>query len=80
MIALIKEEMEASGHGVVSRIYSPDIGEFDKVVHEMEFQDMAERQEFWDRWRATRATPEFWQKFNKLRRPGGRVAIWRLAE
>jgi hypothetical protein len=46
----------------------------------MEFQDMAEREEFWAEWREKRATPEFWERFYALRRPGGSAEIWTLEE
>jgi hypothetical protein len=79
MVALIKEEMEAMGQGIVSRIYrTPNLGQFDQVVHEMEFQDIAEREKFWAEWREKRATPEFWKRFDTLRRPGGSAEIWTL--
>jgi hypothetical protein len=80
LVNLIKEEMKALGGNVVYRIYRPIAAPLDLVVHEMQFQDMAEREEFWAKWRDERATPAFWERFHKLRRPGGHVELWRLAE
>jgi hypothetical protein len=81
MVNLIKEEMEALGGNVVYRIYhNPLAGPLDVVVHEMQFQDMAEHDKFWTRWLETRATPAFWEKWYKLYRLGGHVEFWGVAE
>jgi hypothetical protein len=80
LVNLIKEEMRALGGNVVSRIYRPIAAPLDLVVHEMQFEDMAEREEFWAKWTDERATPAFWEKWHKLHRPGGHVEFWRLEE
>ena len=80
VIDLIKTELEAVGQGVVSRIYRPGIGPFGVVVHEAEYQDIAERDRFWTEWADKRMTPEFMEKWSRLVGPGGGNEIWILED
>jgi hypothetical protein len=78
VVDLIKDEMEAVGSEIVSRVYRSHFSPLGVVIHEMEFEDMAEREAFWAEWREKRATPEFWQKWGEIVAPGGSVEIWQL--
>ena len=78
-VDLIKAEMKAIGPDIASRVYTSSIGPLNMVVHEMEFQDMGERQKFWTKWAEKRATPEFWEKWDKVYGESGKVEIWNLA-
>ena len=78
MVDLIKAEMEAVGPEVVSRVYRSHISPLGVVIHEMEFEDWAEREAFWAGWTEKRATPEFWEKWREIVAQGGNVEVWRL--
>jgi hypothetical protein len=78
MVDIIKAEMEAIGPDIVSRVYSGMIGPLNTVVHEMEFQDLGARAQFWTEWAEKRNTPEFWEKWNKAFGQSGNVEIWNL--
>lgn len=78
MVDLIKAEMEAIGPEVVSRVYRSAISPLGVVIHEMEFEDITEREAFWAKWREKRATPEFWEKWREIVAQGGNVEIWQL--
>jgi hypothetical protein len=78
IVDLIKAEMQAVGPEVVSRVYRSEISSLGVVIHEMEFEDLAEREAFWAKWREKRATPEFWAKWREIVAQGGNVEIWRL--
>jgi hypothetical protein len=79
MVDIIKTEMEAVGPHIVSRIYRDAIGPFNRVAHEMEFQDLAEREKFWEEWADKRLTPEFLEKWTEIA-PGGGNEIWILED
>jgi hypothetical protein len=66
------------GQGLGYRIYRSRIGPFNTIVHEIEFEDIAAREAFWDKWWETRATPEFMEKWSQLVVEGGGVEIWTL--
>jgi hypothetical protein len=78
MVDLIKAEMAAVGPEIVSRVYRPEMAPLGFVVHELEFEDMAAREAFWEKWREERATPAFWEKWGEIYAQSGDVEIWRL--
>jgi hypothetical protein len=78
---MIKEEIEGNTVFTHSyRIYTPHIGPSHAVVVEWEYEDLQGFQATWDAWFAKSATPEFWEKWNELTRPGGHREVWWLAE
>jgi hypothetical protein len=79
-VALVKEGFEANKsykHGY--RIYTPEIGPFEVLVVEWEFESMEEQQRSWAEWAARPDTPAFFEKWFKLFERGGGTEIWKLA-
>ncbi len=62
------------------RIYTPNIGEYDAVAEEFEFENLAVLEKFWAEWSAKPETEEFVQKYDECREPGGDTTIWDLIE
>lgn len=80
VVKMLKEEIEGNTVFTHSyRIYTPDIGPYDVVVVEWEYEDLQEMQASWDAWYAKSSTPEVGAKWNELTRPGGHREIWGLA-
>ena len=80
MVEIIKAEQKAFGPGMVTRILRSNVAPLFRVVHEIEFPDLAAREAFWEKWLAERATPEFWEKWGQVITPGGDIEIWNLEE
>ena len=79
-IALIKGAIEANKrykHG--NRIYAPEIGPFDVLVVEWEFESLEDYQRSWAEWAAGPDAPAFAEKWDKVFERGGSGEIWNLA-
>jgi hypothetical protein len=79
-VELIKETqtMLETPHGV--GIYTPNIGPFNTLVYDIEFESLAEHEEFWAKWWALPETPAFMERWNELTDVGGYSEIWTLVE
>lgn len=62
------------------RIYTPNIGEFDRAACEVEFENLAELEKVWSIWSNQPGTAEFYKKFDELTETGGGIEIWDLVE
>ena len=72
-------EKRRSGFAGAVRIYSSDIGQFNQVAFEVEFQNLAEYETFWAG-RAARPTSAEWlKKWSELEQSAGTNEIWNLA-
>ena len=67
-------------HGYNYRMYQSNIGTFDQVAFELEFEDLAAFDKFWSEWIALPETAAFMEKFNEMTLPGGTNEIWNLIE
>jgi hypothetical protein len=79
-VALVKAEIERSGHSHAWRICTPYAAAWDTLIIEMEFEDVGELGQYWAAWFADPATTAFQEEFDKLLIPGGTSEIWNLAE
>ena len=78
-VALVKGAIEGNKsykHGY--RIYTPEIGPFDVLVVEWEYESLEEQQRVWAAWFARPDTPTFAEKWNKVVERGGGSEIWNL--
>ena len=62
------------------RIYTSYIAPLDKLVEEIEFENMAELEKFWADFWANPGTPELMDKFNQLVETGGTNEVWNVVE
>ena len=62
------------------RIYSSNIGPFDRLVFEAEFENLADYEEFWAEWSASPEGDAFVEKWETLVKSGGMNEIWTLEE
>jgi hypothetical protein len=60
-----------------SRVYVSNLGTFDLVSAEVEFESLAEFERVWSAMAAA-ATPEWWAKWNSITQTGGTNEIWEL--
>jgi hypothetical protein len=60
------------------RVYGSSIGPRDTLVLELEFENLAEYERFWDEWFATPESAAVMEKWVQLREPGGTSEIWQL--
>jgi hypothetical protein len=77
-VALIKGEVER-GHGN-GRVLTPRFGQFDRLVMELRFQNLAEYEKFWADWSALPTTPHFGEQWPALSIPGGTSELWENKE
>ena len=78
LLALVTAERER-GDGTF-RIYVSNIGPYDTVAFEFEFESLVEYETFWSEWSATPEGGAFMEKWNDLVKPGGANEIWNLVE
>lgn len=60
------------------RIYTSDIGQFDLVSGEVEFENLPELEKFWNDWYAQPTTADFLEKWSPLEEHGGGNEVWNL--
>lgn len=77
ILALLKENRKRSGFDY--RLYEIDIGTFDQIALEFEFEDMATREKSWAEWSARPETTAFMEKWLEWTK-GGTNEIWQLVE
>jgi hypothetical protein len=63
-----------------TRIYTGNIGPFDAVAVDFEFEDLAALEKFWTEWSTKPETAEFWKKWNELVEAGGGNEVWNVEE
>jgi LPS sulfotransferase NodH len=78
--ALVKAQIERSGHAHAWRICTPYAARWDTMIIDMEFEDVGELDQFWTAWFADPGAATFSEEFDKLTLPGGASEIWNLAE
>ena len=79
-VALMKAAIEGNTnykHGY--RIYTPEIGPFDVLAVEWEFDSLEEQQKVWAEWSAWPGAAAFFEKWFKLSERGGGTEILNLA-
>jgi hypothetical protein len=77
-VELLKSERDKSSEGHVARFYTPNIGKYDIVAGEFEFENLAELEKFWDTWYAKPETEEYLKKSDELRESSGGTEVWYL--
>ena len=78
LLEFLKEDRKKGGYNY--RLYQSNLGTFDQISIEMEFEDLAAHQKFWTDWNALSETPAFFEKWNKFTKSGGTNEIWWLVE
>jgi hypothetical protein len=78
LVKAAKEQFSTSAHAW--RTYAPQIGPFDVVAIEWEYESLEEYEKDWAEWGATPESAAFMDKWNQLTESGGSNEIWRLAE
>ena len=77
VIEQIKKAVEFSPFKPTYRIYTPHFSNFDEVILEIEFKDLAEFDRNWTAW-MQKATPGWWADWNSLTENGGRAESYNL--
>ena len=72
-------ERERGGNIGALRIYTSNIGQFNVLAVELEYEDLAAYEKQGAVWRARPTTAGFMEKWLKLRKSGGSNEIWNLA-
>jgi hypothetical protein len=62
------------------RIFTANIGPFDRLVFEAEFENLAEYEKFWAEYLASPEGAAFTEKLNSMLESGGSNEIWTLEE
>ena len=62
------------------RIYSSHYGAFDRVVLEIQFEDVAQMEAGWAEWYASDASKEFTTRWVEITESGGTNEVWILEE
>ena len=60
------------------RVYGNSVGPHDTVVLEIEFENLADYERFWNAWRAAPESAAVFEKWYQLIEPGGTSEIWDL--
>lgn len=76
---LLKAGEKYHKHVPTNRIYISDIGTYNQVVLELEFENMTEYERFWAEWEASPDLEAFMKKWHKVTK-GGISEIWQLVE
>ncbi|HWQ11703.1 MAG TPA: hypothetical protein VNL77_02825 [Roseiflexaceae bacterium] len=76
--AMLAEGMRRMG--VQGRVYLPEVGPFDVIAVEGEFESLAAYEQFWSAWAAQPDTGAFMERWYAITESGGANEIWRLAE
>lgn len=76
-IAAVSEDGSYTG---ATRVYTSNIGTFNQMAVEWEYEDLAAYERGWAEWQARPTTAAFMQKFIDLTKGGGTNEIWTLAE
>jgi hypothetical protein len=83
-VALVLEEIaadrERGDYTGPTRVYTSNLGTFNQVAVEWEYEDLAEYQKAWAEWWARPMTAAFMQEWLELTNGGGTNEIWTLAE
>ena len=79
-LALTGAEISRVSFPHARRLYSSNIGPFDQLVFEAEFENLAEYEEFWAEYSASPEGAAFNEKFDTLLKSGGTNEIWTLEE
>ena len=68
-LAMVSAEIERVSPPHAVRVYSPGTGSWDEITLELEFESVAESDEFWEQYRANPGTSEYLAKFSELTTP-----------
>jgi hypothetical protein len=81
LLALVNAAKEQfPGLAQAWRTYAPEIGPFDVVAIEWEYESLEEYERDWAEWGATPESAAFMEKWYQLTESGGSNEIWRLVE
>ena len=80
LVAVLKEGHEVLDYAPRFRILTPVLAPFDAIVHELEFENLAERETFWTEWGTSEKASAVLEKFWEIVELGGGSEIWRVAE
>jgi hypothetical protein len=80
VVKLMKESRAILDDPHGSRIYTSNIGLFNIVVYELEVENLAELDAYWEAWWSKPETAAFMEKWNALMDSGGGSEIWTLVE
>ena len=80
VLKMVKAERAKLDNPKMARIYTPNIGRFDLLVEDLEFENLAEFDKFWTAWGSKPETAEFMEKWETLVETGGFGEIWNLEE
>ena len=80
LVEAVKEAfaMHPAPHG--RRILTPNVGPYNEVVVEIEYDDISENAAYWEEWFSKPEYPAFAEKWNKMVVSGGGSEIWNLVE
>jgi hypothetical protein len=80
-LALVKEAREqASSSARAFRAYAPDIGSFDVVALEWEYESLEDYERDWAEWDTTPESAAVQERVYDLTEIGGTNELWRLVE
>ena len=79
-VALVVAETKRVSFPHPRRIFTANIGRYDRLVFEAEFENLAEYEKFWAEWRASPEGAAFLKEWNDLLEAGGTNEIWTLVE
>ena len=78
LVALLVADREQTG--IAYRLYTPDIGPFDVIAIEVEFENLEAYEKGWAEWFARPENAAFMEKWYALTESGGNNEIWTLVE
>jgi len=75
-LAALRAELGSAPHA--ARLYAPSIGAFDTIAVELEFESLAEYEQFIGPYFARLAETRFFERWNQITAIGGENTIWEL--
>jgi hypothetical protein len=79
-VAMMVAEVQRVGIPHACRLYVPEIGPFSTVVLEVEFESLAEYEEFWAEYFASAEGVAFNEKWGEVTESAGTNEVWELVD
>jgi len=77
-VALTKNEIQITS--AIARVLTPYYAQWDHLILELAFQEMADPGKFWGNWSNLPTTQKFWEQWLPLALPGGSTSLWQVVD
>lgn len=77
-VEMLRQAGDKRSHSLPRRLYRPDIGPFDQLVLEIEHEDLADYERYWQAIRALSWFEDWMAEWLEITETGGRNEIWQV--